>query len=122
VRCEAALRERVEQLEAEVAYWKELATCSDLTAPPEWGLRPVESFLAGQLARRGVIRRQTVAQMWPGSAGEDVPLKTIDVHVCRLRKRLKAIGVTLITEKYLGWRVSPDDRARLMAEMGGVSP
>jgi len=112
-----SLRERIDALEAEVAYWKELATGSDLTAPPEWAMTPVQAFLAGQLARRGIIRRQTVAQMWPGSAGEDVPLKTVDVHVCRLRKRLKALGVELTTVRGVGWSVSAADRARLMAAM-----
>ena len=79
----------------------------------------MQAFLAGQLARRGMIRRQTVAQMWPGDAGEDVPLKTVDVHVCRLRKRLNAIGVTLTTVKGVGWTVDAADRGRLMTAMSG---
>lgn len=99
------LREQVRQLKQ--------ALTGDLRWPIEWRLTRVETIVLGVLMTRA---RPGHAAFWCAlyADSEDPPdAKVLDVHVCKLRRKLKPLGILIRTEWGMGWHLPAADRARL---------
>lgn len=89
--------------------------------PFDWGLSRIEAEIVGQLLSSRVVESgDMVARVYgPGGGGRNGRLN-INTHVCRARKKLRALaGVDIRNRRNLGWYLSYDDWIRLR-EMAGL--
>lgn len=104
-----ALRDRVEELEALIGL--------RLPAPME--LRRQEAEVAGILLKangRCVSKEFIYRAIYGHRAESDQPeLKSVDVLICTLRKKLKPRGIEIRTKWATGHYLDPDSRTRLSA-------
>ena len=94
--------------------------------PPEWHLSGRERDLL--LALRGgspnVVHRERLLTALYGVLEQDMPdQKILDVFVCKLRRKLTVAesGVTIETVWGRGWRIDPENLARLNAHIEKAS-
>ena len=106
-----ALRDYVGQLER-------LVYAADWTPPTEWRLTQMHARMFGLLLTRGLVSRpQFASALWSlrpdcGLPGE----AAIDMHLCRMRRRLKPFGIRVDGVRDQGWRLTGELVARLRAE------
>ena len=104
----------VQQLRDQIAQLEE-ALGLNLQLPNEFGLTPLEMKIAGLLTRREIANRTMIFAALYGSRPEcDQPdIKVIDVHICKLRRKLAAKDVTIKTRFGVGYYVDARARATL---------
>lgn len=121
----AALEERVIELEGQV----EKLTSAILGQAPmafmALGLTPHETGILGALMARPETR--TKSQLMDALYGlrmtdEEPDQKIIDVFVCRLRRKLKPFGIKIETAWGQGYRLSAEDRQRVLALNTNAKP
>ena len=118
------LTKRVEDLEARVSWLEsELRISREINVMAvlrhRWGLSPNEARVLdilyhrrGRYTARGLI----IDMGWPDF--DDQPTdKNIDVHVCRIRKKLKNPHA-ILTEPFVGYRIGD----QLAEEIGRMKP
>jgi len=69
-------------------------------------LRNVECEVAYVLAKQmpNIARRDfLIEQVWGGRSEAD--RQTIDVHICRLRRKIARLGLSIETVRGVGWRL-----------------
>lgn len=94
------LREEVRQLREQLA--------PHVSFPREWALYSAErSILAALLARKGPVTRE--ALLAAGCRANSSP-DTVGVHICRLRKKLKPLGVRILTDWSNGYELTSKSR------------
>lgn len=87
----AQLRERVRQLEEEIAP-------SSVSVPLEWRLTSSEARLFAHLTTRAVATKSSIMTALYSDRPEDDPeLKIVDVFICRIRRKVKPYGVEIAT-------------------------
>lgn len=97
------LRERVRQLEAELADVE--------FVPVEWGLTASEATVLGVLVNRDVAGKDAILAGLYRDIGKDVADEQIvDVYISKLRRKLNPYGVEIKTWHGRGWRL--DERWR----------
>lgn len=102
------LRERVRQLEA-------VLSADDVELPWEWGLTGSERCVFGVLLSRKVATKDAIMAALYRSLGRDeAEEKIVDVYICKIRRKLKAFGVTIITRFGAGYELDADCRNKLM--------
>lgn len=113
---------RVEDLEAElerlgeyVAELERIAFATDWTPPPEWGLTPCQERIFGLLLARGRATHAQIATALYGlrPVGEIRGRETIDMHLSKLRKRLRPFAVEILTIWGVGLGLDAETRERL---------
>jgi two-component system cell cycle response regulator CtrA len=119
---EAALRERIDYLEAEVDRLNRLlgATASDEQIElvrsnfgVTRGLARILLVLATSTAK--VVTREALLNGYCGEKLDQPDIQTMDVMVCKLRPALKPHGITIETVWGTGYRLAPDMRAKIEA-------
>lgn len=87
----AELRERVRLLEA--------ALVGEWLPPREWHLTRSEAQIFWLLARREFIsREQLVTALYAARPDKDQPVaKIVDVHICKMRRKLDPLGAHIET-------------------------
>lgn len=109
LRCEE-LEEQVRQLKSELygQRWE---------CPVEFHLTGQEKrFLAALVAYPGVRNFEFLfSTVSGGAANDDEPKRLITVIACRVRRKLKAFGVNIITHYAAGYSLDRESRARLIA-------
>ena len=70
-----------------------------------FGLSPVGTGLFLDLLQRDYVNKSAVAGM---------EAKTVDVHICQMRARLRPLRIAIETIWGCGYRLSPSDRHRAM--------
>jgi len=101
------LRDRVEQLEEALGI--------NLELPNELGLTPLETKILGMLVKRDIINRDVMfAGLYSDRLENHQPdPKTIDVHICKLRKKLKSIGVRVYSRYGVGYYLDKEAKEKL---------
>lgn len=114
--------DRIETLEAEVAYWKaeaqrnvEVDTVTRLR--DAFGLTPAEAWLVGMLyaANGRVVRRERLCEDVPGGSWEDRAegSNIVEVFVSKARRKIGRDSIE--TVRYHGYRIAPAMAARIDA-------
>lgn len=87
----AQLRERVRQLEEEIAP-------SLVSVPLEWRLTASEARVFAHLTTRTVATKTSImAALYSDRPDDDPELKIVDVYVCKIRRKVKPYGVKIAT-------------------------
>jgi two-component system cell cycle response regulator CtrA len=102
------LRDRVMELEDVLGFSIEM--------PIYLGLSSAEARVFGALMKRPTWTKDQLMAALYSHRPEDPPeMKIVDVFICKLRKKLKPIGVEIETLWGQGYRLSPAMRDRAMA-------
>lgn len=101
------LRDRVEQLEEALGL--------KLHLPNEFRLSPIEMKIVGILVRREIANAEMMFSGVYGNLPEcDQPeLKTIDVHLCNIRRKLAKKGYVIKNRKGVGFYFEGNARRAL---------
>jgi len=105
-----ALQDRIEELE------DLLGTSPPLTnAYCALGLPPHQRRMLGLLMKRTeVTREQMIIAVWgDGPEAKQPDLRTIDVHISNIRKKLKSSGAKITTLWGEGFMMTPADKQKL---------
>lgn len=111
---ERRLRAEIERLDEENRWLR------DLLAPP--GFLPAifpltateERAFKALLSREQWTRESLLASIYLDANESDIPdIKIIDVMICKIRKKLKHLGIEIETFWGKGYRISPEMRARV---------
>lgn len=101
--------ERILELEDRVAYLESQLQEPNFLALRAWKLSPSEAKLLKCLVRRELMTRDNAMALLYSARGGDEPNdKIIDVFIARLRSKLKADGITIITHWGQGWFLPPE--------------
>lgn len=98
------LRDRVDELEELLGI--------RLKLPNEFGLTPMETKYVGVLIRREIANRDMIFNAIYGGLSDRDP-KIIDVHICKIRKKLAAKGFEIKNRYGEGYYLEPEARASL---------
>ncbi|MDF2809344.1 MAG: winged helix family transcriptional regulator [Microvirga sp.] len=108
------LQLRVEQLEGLMGM------SIDALVPIEWRLTRSEACVFGVLLRREIATKDAVmAALYRSTAKDEAELKIVDVFICKMRKKLRPFGITIITRWGTGY--SLEDRTALAARLGAAT-
>ena len=106
------LRERIKQLEALLGRRDEVPLCLPLTRQ--------EACLFGLMRKREVLTKEMAMSALynhrPDSDGVDA--KIIDVFVCKMRKKLKPLGIEIETLWGRGYRITGPSKQRVTELLG----
>jgi len=106
----SALRARIAELEEMVL---QLTTSPDaeIVLPSGSHLSPVESALLRQLIRRSFISADVACATINATTHRDTSdSNSLAVHVCRIRKKLRAFGIDVISVRGNGYRITEESR------------
>lgn len=120
---EAALQATIERLEDRIQQL-EGALGLDFLTPVEWGLTGQMMRLFGCLmARELMTPAAAMTVLCDGRIADDeAPQpKIVDVHVCKMRKRLQPFGISIQTRWGQGHYLTPETKARVRDLMADVS-
>jgi len=109
-----ALEIENEALRAKLAAWEASATVNQYQT--ELGLTAKEAAVLSLLVqRRRVERMQAYAAVFEQLNGDGPSLKIVDVFVCKLRKKLRAIGLnpTIKSIWGVGHEITPETIAAI---------
>lgn len=123
---ETALQARIDDLEEQVRYWRDIATENTSTATrgaiaAALGLSAAEAWIVAALyrARGRVVSRVMLNEQHPGKKrGDERESDSSAVYVCRIRARLGTSFI--ITQRDLGYRLSPEAIARIDSITGDI--
>ena len=111
-----ALEAENERLRDELEHLKE-SLGMHFVAPIEWGLTSSETKIFGRLLKPGVATKAAMmATLYRDVGCDEAEIKIVDVFVCRLRKKLKPWGLTILTVWGLGYEMPEESRARFRRE------
>lgn len=111
------LEERIDVLEAEIAYLRD-AFAPSTSVPPEWGLTAAESRILGCLLTRQLVSMDALMATLYSIRGGEIPARqTIEVFLSFLRRKLRPHGVIIRNSYGQGWYIEPADRERLRAQL-----
>ncbi len=87
----------------------------NLSLPNEFRLTPLEMKIVGLLTRQSIVSKEMIFAGLYGARNEcDQPdIKTIDVHICKLRRKLSAKDISIKTYHGMGYYVEDDTRTLL---------
>jgi DNA-binding response OmpR family regulator len=107
------LREQLEDARAENAMLRDLMSDNRVNFPPEWRLQPAERRVLACILKsaNGFVTRELLFHACTND--EDADIKTVDVRMCGVRKKLKPLGVSIDVEWGQGFSISAANKARL---------
>lgn len=110
------LRERIAMLEGLLGMRVEV--------PLPLALTGNEARLFGLLMKRELVTRDAaMVALYGGRPSADVAeVKIVDVHICKMRPKLRAFGIEINTKWGQGFYMPPDSKARALALMPPASP
>lgn len=109
----AELNARVDELEEENRQLRELAA-PEFRYPAEMKLTPTEGqVLAVIAARSGPTSAGRINNILYAVAGIDVQDKTIDVFICKIRRKLKPFGIEIRNVWGHGFELTQENKNRL---------
>lgn len=121
----AELLDEIEDLKATIRGYQE-AMRPVATTPSDWHLTATEeNLLLGIYAARGMVahRERMMTALYGVGNDHEPQLKTLDVHLAKLRKKLREAnaGIAIETVWGRGWRLDPDSHAKLKAAIEAES-
>lgn len=100
------LKGRIDQLEAAAGH--------NFAAPTSWGLTAHETRLLGVLMARRIATKDAIMAGIYRDRGVDAPeIKIVDVFICKLRKKIRDLGLTIETKWGEGYHLTPETKARI---------
>lgn len=107
---------RCEELEEEVLQLKAQLYGKTWRAPLELGLTAQEErILAALVAYTGMRGIDTLFEAGThGNASDDERSRLVTVIICRIRRKLKPFGMTILTHYARGYSLEPASRQRLL--------
>lgn len=108
------LRDRVYELEEEVRQLRKLLA-GEARFPIEWKLQPGEAKLLSSLAAapQGYRSREALCRII--SKLDDPQLTLVAVRISNLRRKLKPLGISILTRSHDGYELPPASRRALSA-------
>ena len=109
----AALRDSLARLEAALT-----GSSGDFIKLRAIGLMPREAALAAALLKHDALTREgALAAIFAGrpDTKSDYSSNIPVAYISTTRKRLRPLGIAIDNVQRLGWRLSPDDKAKLRA-------
>lgn len=104
----ARLRDRVAELEDALGFTIEM--------PVYLGLTSAEARVFGALMKRPTwTKEQLMVALYSDRPDDPPEIKIVDVFICKLRKKLRPIGVDIETLWGQGYRLTPAMRERAAA-------
>lgn len=101
-----AVEDENDMLRSRIAQLEELLGFS-VKAPIVLGLTGSEAAVFGVLMAREVITKDHVmAALYRNSAKDEAEIKIVDVHVCKIRKKLKRFKIDIETVWGVGYRMT----------------
>jgi DNA-binding response OmpR family regulator len=101
----------IRELEDRIAYLESQLQEPNFLALRAWKLSPSEAKILKCLVRRELMTRDNAMALLYSARGGDEPHdKIIDVFIARLRSKLKADGITIITHWGQGWYLPPQSK------------
>lgn len=106
-----------EELEEEVRQLKAQLYGRHWHCPLEFGLtRQEERFLAALVAYPGVRGIELLfATVNYGNANDEYEQRLVTVIACKVRRKLKPHGISILTHYARGYSLEPDSRRRLLS-------
>jgi hypothetical protein len=103
-------KEKIRQLEEQLGF--------HLEAPLVLRLTPAQSAMFGCLYKRPLASRESMQQACETAigCGRGAEIKTIDVHMVKLRKRLRPHGIEIRTVWGRGYQM-PDDSKQVVRDL-----
>lgn len=98
------LRERIRQLEGELGFIH--------AVPSALGLTPTEGKLFTALTKRPQVTRSAAMAVLYGSDYSIDP-RIADVLICKIRKKIRSHGISIITIWGVGWKMTDVDKAKV---------
>ena len=105
-----ALRERLKAFERDFLG-------DDIVFPVSWRLTPSEKRVMGALLARAQVTRQQLLTAVTLYDGDEPDIKIIDVLICKVRKKLKPLGIHIKTIWGVGYFIVQTTRAELRAKL-----
>lgn len=98
------LRARIEQLEGAMGL--------GFLTPVEWRLTASESRVFGVLMARDLATKDAImAALYRDGGRDEAEIKIVDVFICKIRKKLRAFGIEIITRWGEGYALAPETKA-----------
>lgn len=108
------LMRRIDQLEA--------AWGMGFVAPIEWRLTPSEQRVMGVLLKRDVATKDAImATLYRADGRDEAEIKIVDVFICKMRRKLKAFGIVIVTHYGMGYALADRSATAALARVG-VAP
>lgn len=112
---EQQLRKENQILREQVRQYKEALT-APFRAPAEWRLTPTEWTIMGVLVQLEIGTLNAIMTALYGTRPGDIPdQEIVGVYVCRMRRKLKPLGIVIHTQMGVGFFLDPETRRRLKA-------
>jgi DNA-binding response OmpR family regulator len=87
------------------------------------GLSKTHCAVLGFLMKRDVAPREQIYTVLYGArpSNRQPDIKTIDAHICYIRRALTPIGVGIVTVFGSGWKMMPADKIKLKNWLAGIT-
>ena len=108
-----ATQKRIDDLEFENAEYRRILAGPEITQPAGIHFTPSETKLLRLLVAREVVTNDMAAAVLWDMEAVDKDWKGIKVRMCRLRRKLLALGATIHCERDIGYTLDPATRAVL---------
>ena len=112
----AALEAENEALREKLAWFEEIFR-STIWVPPAFGLTSAEAKIFALLLKRDQVSREAAMVALYEDGGPDIEINIINVRVCTMRAKLKPFGIGIETVWGVGYRMSPEAKARAKAHL-----
>jgi two-component system, cell cycle response regulator CtrA len=102
----------------------EQALRAPFIAPRDWKLTPTEAKVFEVLmARQVATRRAIMVAVYTNVLRDEPDEKILDVWISKIRTKLRPFSIQIETHHGVGWSISPETRAHVLAgELRGPKP
>lgn len=111
------LEQENQRLRDELEHFQQLLvlTPSVGSVPALFGLTPSEHYVLGALFRRVTLTRDAIhGLLYGGRNSDETPdPRIIDVFICKLRRKVKPLGIEIKTNRCEGFTLPPESRKRI---------
>lgn len=124
INIEATLKDQLDEALERIRQLEEELRGSVEAWPADWGITNQQRTLMAALMRHDMVNKESFHFSLYGHRNNPPGIKIIDVLICKLRKRLNDIGITIHTLWGKGYFISPEDKAfiREMMRFGPTVP
>jgi two-component system cell cycle response regulator CtrA len=110
---------KIERLETENRWLKELLIARTEFMPAEWGLSVMGRVIMGALLsnKNTVTLEHLVELIYMFNEEPSDARSSIHVTICKMRKKLKPFGISIITDWGTGFHLSPTGKAIILQSL-----
>lgn len=113
-----ALEEENERLRDELEYLR-ASLGMDFVPPLSFRLTPAEGKMLGRFLKGGLVTKEAfMALLYRDVGSDEAEIKIIDVFVCKLRRKLKPLGLEIGTRWGVGYEMGREMIGKYNEEWG----